>query len=32
MMQVLDLIVLHCLEVQAHSWPWVSLGWVRTYC
>jgi hypothetical protein len=32
MVQVLELIALHCLEAQAHSRPWVSLRWVRTYC
>ena len=31
-MEVLDLIALHGLWAQAHSRPWVSLGWVRRYC
>jgi hypothetical protein len=29
--QVLDLIALHGLWAQAHSRPWVILGWVRRY-
>jgi hypothetical protein len=29
--QVFDLIALHGLVAQAHSRPWVSLGWVRRY-
>jgi hypothetical protein len=31
-MQIFDLIALHWLGVQAHKRPWVSRGWVRTYC
>jgi hypothetical protein len=31
-MRMSDLIVLCWLGVQAHRRPWVSRGWVRTYC
>src|SRR5262249_38286207 len=32
LMQALDSFTLDFRETQAHSRPWVNLGWVRRYC